>query len=122
MGFHEIAVRSWSRKKSRAFESAFFSRFVEGLKDMAKCKYCGTSTTAGGGCSKSPTKTHVVYEPLKCIYCGVKTTAGEGVQKAHQKATLLMQGLKNASIAVWQQRQAEDAARVHRKATSWAVG
>lgn len=27
---------------------------------MGKCIYCGCTTSAGGGCSKSPTKYHVV--------------------------------------------------------------
>jgi hypothetical protein len=43
---------------------------------MSRCRYCGNSVSAGGACSKSPIKTHVVEIPGKCIYCGNKVSAG----------------------------------------------
>lgn len=56
---------------------------------MAKCKYCGATTSAGGGCSKSPTKYHVVEIPGKCIYCGATTSAGGGCSKSPTKGHVL---------------------------------
>lgn len=63
------------------------------------CKYCGhqspSSTLAGGSCSKSPTKRHVLMnatEKLKqyiCIHCGHKspssTLAGSSCSKSPHK-------------------------------------
>ena len=53
--------------------------------EMSKCKYCGLTTNAGGSCSKSPIKTHVVKIPGKCIYCGLTTNAGGSCSKSPHK-------------------------------------
>ena len=52
---------------------------------MAKCKYCGSTAIAGGSCSKSPTKYHVVEIPGKCIYCGSTAFAGGSCSKSPHK-------------------------------------
>lgn len=57
---------------------------TEGLM-MSRCKYCGINATAGGSCSKSPTKHHVVEIPGKCIYCGITATAGGTCSKSPHK-------------------------------------
>ena len=49
---------------------------------MAKCKYCGSTVSAGGHCSKSPSGGHVVYIPGKCIYCGSTVSAGGHCSKS----------------------------------------
>lgn len=50
---------------------------------MGKCVYCGSQTSAGGSCQKSPHKFHVVDNgPKKCIYCGSQTSAGGSCQKS----------------------------------------
>jgi len=60
---------------------------------MAKCKYCGVTTNAGGGCSKSPHKYHEVDAgPKKCIYCGSTTNAGGGCSKSPSKRHVLGRG------------------------------
>lgn len=52
---------------------------------MGKCRYCGSTTRAGGSCSKSPSKYHVVEEDGCCIYCGSKTRAGGSCSKSPHK-------------------------------------
>jgi hypothetical protein len=59
-----------------------------------KCRYCGMMTSAGGGCSRSPTRTHVVLLPNKCIYCGMTTSAGGGCSKNPEKTHVVDGGPK----------------------------
>lgn len=56
---------------------------------MAKCKYCGSTAIAGGSCSKSPTKYHVVEIPGKCIYCGSTAFAGGSCSKSPIRSHVL---------------------------------
>ncbi len=52
---------------------------------MTNCIYCGQKVSAGGSCSKSPIKTHVVEIPGHCIYCGSRVSAGGSCSKSPHK-------------------------------------
>ena len=50
------------------------------------CMYCGQNVRAGGSCSKSPSKYHVVDNgPDYCVYCGQKVRAGGSCSKSPHK-------------------------------------
>jgi hypothetical protein len=59
-----------------------------------QCKYCGSTTSAGGSCSRSPTKHHVVYLAGKCIYCGSTTSAGGSCSNSPTKHHVVDAGPK----------------------------
>lgn len=71
-----------------------FMSGLDGVTYMSNCKYCGNRVSAGGGCSKSPTKCHVVEIPGHCIYCGNKVNAGGGCSKSPHKTHEVNNGHK----------------------------
>ncbi len=51
-----------------------------------KCIYCGSTSSAGGSCSKSPTKGHVKpSDGEHCIYCGSSSSPGGSCSKSPSK-------------------------------------
>ena len=49
---------------------------------MSKCSYCGSSSSAGSHCSKSPTGGHVKAQAGKCSYCGSSSSVGSHCSKS----------------------------------------
>lgn len=61
---------------------------------FATCIYCGSTVSAGGSCSKSPSKGHVVDSgPKKCIHCGSSVSAGGSCSKSPSKGHVLGGGI-----------------------------